>query len=227
MVGLLGDLIPIGLFLALGPTRIISTILLLTSARPMRNVLAFLGGTASVYLVIGIIAVLFFGRALSDIIVGTPVFDTILFIVGVFLLVYAARSLFKVSDPDVPFSGWIQHLSSISAGRAYLFGVILSCSIQNLLVFLGGVTLIYDTGLPAGQRVTALLVLIALALLGQMMPVLLYAANAKRARAQLSALMTWLYQHNRVITTGFSLVVGIIFLVASLNELVPLLRTVL
>ena len=37
MVGLLGQIIPIGLLLALGPTRIMSTILLLTSARPTRS----------------------------------------------------------------------------------------------------------------------------------------------------------------------------------------------
>jgi hypothetical protein len=227
MAGLLGDLIPIALFIALGPIRLISTILLLTSTRPMRNVLAFLGGTTSVYLVVGVVAALFFGRALSDILVGTPLFNTILFIVGAFLLIYAARSLFKVPASDAVLSGWIQHLTAISAGRAYLFGVILACSIQNLSVFLGGVTLIYETGLSVGRRVTALLVLITLALLGQMTLVVLYAANAKRARAQLTALMPWLYQHNHAITTGFSFVVGGIFMVASLNELIPLLRTVL
>jgi hypothetical protein len=42
MVGLLGQIIPIGLLLALGPTRIMSTILLLTSAHPLRNALTFL-----------------------------------------------------------------------------------------------------------------------------------------------------------------------------------------
>jgi hypothetical protein len=41
MVVLLGQIIPIGLLLALGPTRIMSTILLLTSAHPLRNALTF------------------------------------------------------------------------------------------------------------------------------------------------------------------------------------------
>ena len=42
MGGLLGQIIPIGLLLALGLTRIMSTILLLTSAHPQQNAQTFL-----------------------------------------------------------------------------------------------------------------------------------------------------------------------------------------
>lgn len=219
MAGLLGQIVPIGLLLALGPTRIMSTILLLTSARPMRNALAFLGGVASLYLVVGAITLLFFGRTLSDLSTGTIIIDAILVVAGVFLLVLAARSFFIAPHPDAPPPGWMQRVTTISTGQAFLFGIILACSIRYLLIFLSGVALIYETAVSPSQGAIALLVLITLMLLCQIILVSLYAANAGRARVQLSALMEWLTQHNRVIMTALFLILGIIFLVKGLRGL--------
>ena len=220
MVGLLGQIIPIGLFLALGPTRIMSTILLLTSARPMRNALAFLGGVASLYLVVGGGALVFFGRALSDLSTGTIIIDAILVVAGIFLLVLAARSFFIAPDPDAPPPGWMQRVTSLSAGQAFLFGVILASSIRYLLVFLSAVALIYETGVSPSQGAIVLLILVTLTLLCQIVLVSLYAVNSRRARVQLSALMDWLNQHNRIIMTALFLVLGIIFLVKGVNGLI-------
>lgn len=212
MVGLVGQIIPIGLLLALGPTRIMSTILLLTSARPLRNALAFLGGVASVYLVVGVLTLVFFGQILSDLSNGTIIIDAILVLAGVFLLILAARSFFIAPNPDAPPSRWMRRITSISTGQAFLFGVILAFSIRYLLIFLSGVALIDETGVTPTQGTIALLVLITLTLLFQIILVALYVANAKRARVQLSALMGWLNQHNRVVMTALFLVLGIIFL---------------
>lgn len=212
MVGLLGQLIPIGLLLAVGPTRIMSTILLLTSARPMRNALSFLGGVASFYLVVGAITLVFFGRTLSGLSAGTLIIDAILIVAGVFLLVLAARSFFIAPNPDAPPPGWMQRITTLSPPQAFLFGIILAVSIRYLLIFLSGVALIYETGVSPSQGAIALLVLIALLLLLQIVLVALYIANAERAQVQLSALMEWLNKHNRVVMTTLFVVLGIIFL---------------
>lgn len=212
LLNLLGQIIPIGLLLALGPTRIMSTILLLTSARPMRNALAFLGGVAGLYLVVGAITLVFFGRVLSDLNSGTVIIDVILVVAGVILLVLAARSFFIAPDPDAPPPRWMQRVTTISTGQAFLFGIILAFSIRYLLIFLSGVALIYEAGVSPSQGTIALLVLITLTLLWPILLVSLYVANAARARVQLSALMEWLTQHNRVIMTALFLVLGIIFL---------------
>jgi hypothetical protein len=105
--------------------------------------------------------------------------------------------------------------------------VILACSVQSLVIFLGGVILIYETGLSLGQRVVALLVLVTLTLLCQVIPIALYAANARRARARLTVMMGRLSRHNRVIMTAFSLLLGVIFLVAGVRGLIPVIHTVL
>jgi hypothetical protein len=219
MIGLLGQLIPIGLLLALGPTRIMSTLLLLTSDYPMRNALAFLGGVASLYLAVGGVTLVFFGRTLSDLSTGTIIIDAILIVAGVLLLVLAARSYFIAPDADAPPSGWMQRVTSLSASQAFLFGVILACSIRYALIFLSGVALIYETGVSPAQGAIALLVLVTLALLFQLILVSLYAANSRRARTQLSALMDWLNLHNRVIMTALFLALGIIFLVKGVSGL--------
>jgi hypothetical protein len=219
MIVLLAQIVPIGLLLALGPTRIMSTILLLTSAHPLRNALAFLGGVASVYLVVGGVTLLFFGRTLSDLDSGTIIVDAILVAAGVFLLVLAARSFFITPDPDAPSPRWMQRLTTISTGQAFLFGGLLALSIRYLLIFLSGAALIYDAGVSPVQGTIALLALVALTLLWQIVLVALYAANAKRARAQLSTVMDWLNLHNRVIMTTLFLALGIIFLVKGVSGL--------
>jgi hypothetical protein len=179
----------------------------------MRNALAFLGGVASLYLVVGGITLVFFGRTLSDVSTGTIIIDAILVVAGVFLLVLAARSFFIAPDPDAPPPRWMQRITSISAGQAFLFGIVLACSIRYLLIFLSAVALIYETGVTPSQGVIALLILITLTLLCQILLVSLYAANSKHARVRLSTLMEWLNQHNRVIMTSLFLALGLIFLV--------------
>jgi hypothetical protein len=220
MVGLLGQLIPIGLLLALGPTRIISTILLLTSARPLKNALAFLGGVASLYLVVGGITLLFFSRALSDFVTGTIILDVLLIATGVSLLFLAARNFFVAPDPDASTPRWMQRITTISPGQAFLFGIILAFSIRYLLIFLSGVALIDETGVTAVQGAIALLVLILLTLLSQIILVSLYVANHRRATVQLATFMAWLNRHNRVIMTVLFLVLGIIFLVKGWQGLI-------
>jgi len=185
----------------------------------MRNALAFLGGVASVYLVVGALTLLFFSQILSDLSAGTVIIDAILVLAGLFLLALAARSFFIAPDPDAPPPGWMRRITTISTGQAFLFGVILACSIRYLLIFLSGVALIDETGVTPAQGTIALLVLITLTLFFQIILVSLYVSNARRARVQLSALMEWLTRHNRVIMTILFLVLGVIFLVKGLNGL--------
>src|SRR5690242_15301707 len=130
MIGLLGEVIPIGLLLAVGPTRIISTILLLTSAQPIRNGLAFLAGVAAVYLVLGFLTLLVLGRTLSDMLQGNIILDAILVLIAIGLLVVAARALFVAPHRGGGPSEWMRRLTSISPGQAFLAGVVLACSLQ-------------------------------------------------------------------------------------------------
>ncbi len=220
MVGLLEEIIPIGLFLALGPTRIISTILLLTSAHPMRNALALLAGSASVYIVIGSISLALLGRTLSNLIESTPISDITLIAAGVFLLIIAVRSLFSTPAPNALPSGWMRHITSVSPGEAFLYGIILACSVQYLLVFLSGITLIYETEISLVQNILALLVLLTLALLCQILPIALYAANPKWASVHLSAWMEWLNRYYHVIMPIFSSALAIVFLVVGVSGLI-------
>ncbi len=184
-----------------------------------KNVPAFLGGVAGLYLVVGGVTLVFFGRVLSDLSTGTIIIDAILVVAGVFLLALAARSFFIAPDPDAPPSGWMQRITTISTGQAFLFGVILACSIRYLLIFLSGVALIYETGVSPSQGAIALLILVTLTLLCQIIPVSLYAVNPQHAHVQLSTLMDWLNQHNRVIMTALFLLLGIIFLVKGVSGL--------
>jgi hypothetical protein len=220
MGGLLAQIIPIGLLGAMVPTRIVIAILLLTSAKPMQNGLAYLAGLAGFYLAIGLIVLISFGNEISTIGKDATISGTILAVLGLFLLAFGARSFFIAApDPDAPPPGWMQRVKTISTGQAFLLGIILACSIRFLMIFLSGVTVIYDTPVRRSEKVIALVVLIALMLLGQIIPIVLYAINPKRASVQLQTAMGWLNQHNRAIMTALSLVLGAIFLMLGLNDL--------
>jgi hypothetical protein len=106
-----------------------------------------------------------------------------LVLAGIGLLIVAGRSFFMAPARDALPSSWMQRLTSISAGQAFLFGVVLSLSLNKLLIFLSGVVLVYETSVSFAEKIIAMLVLIALMLLIQMVPVVLFAANARRGRA--------------------------------------------
>ncbi len=219
MLLLLAQIIPIGLLGALVPTRIIIAILLLTSARPMPNALAYLAGLAGLYLLVGVIVLAFFGNQLNSggntALIGATIFA----VLGGFLLAFGVRSAIIPSDPDAPPPGWMQRIKTISTIQSFLLGLILACSIRFLMIFLSGVTLIYESDISLSQRAITLLVLITLMLLGQIIPVALYTANPRRASIQLSTLMEWLNQHNRIIMTALSLILGTILLAKGLHGL--------
>jgi hypothetical protein len=135
MGGLVAQIIPIGLLGAMVPTRIIITILLLTSAKPMRSALAYLAGLAGFYLFIGLIALLSFGSELSTNSKDSTISGTILALLGGFLLAFGVRSFFIAPDPDAPPPGWMRRIKTISTGQAFLLGIILACSIRFLKGF--------------------------------------------------------------------------------------------
>lgn len=225
MIGLLGEIIPIGLLLAVGPTRIIATILLLMSTQPLRNAVTFLVGVASVYVVLGFLTLLVFGRTLSDMLQGTIILDAILVLMAIGLLVIAGRAFFVSPRRGSSSSRWMRRLTTISPGQAFLAGIILACSLQAVVIFLSGAIIISESAISLGLRVIALLLLITLTLLLQIIPVALYSANARRVRGRLLALVEWLNRNDRAITTGISLILGIIFLIAGLRGLLPVIHT--
>jgi hypothetical protein len=62
MGGLLVEIIALGLLWAIMPTRIMVSLLLLTSRRPLNNALAYLAGLSCLYLAGGLLLLLVVGR---------------------------------------------------------------------------------------------------------------------------------------------------------------------
>ncbi|HEY1387461.1 MAG TPA: GAP family protein [Ktedonobacterales bacterium] len=141
------------------------------------------------------------------------------------LLVIAGRTLFVAPRRGGSRLRWMQRLTTMSPGQAFLAGLIIACSLQAVVIFLNGVIIISESEISPALRVIVLLVLITLTLILQIILIALYTANARRVRGQLLALIEWLNQHDRAITTGISLILGIIFLIAGLRGLIPVIIT--
>ncbi len=228
IIRLLVQIIPIGLFGAIVPTRIVVAILLLTSTRPLRNAQAYLAGLGGFYLVVGVVALLFLGGGEATNPKATIIAATIEVVMGVFLLAFGIRSLLRITDPagpddlddpDAPPTWWMKRITTLSTGASFLLGLILAFSIRFLMIYLSAVTIILNAPVTPGQHVIALLILIALMLLGVILPIVYYAFAPERGGAQLKLLMAWLNRHNRIIMMVLSFIFGVVFLFKGLTTL--------
>jgi hypothetical protein len=216
----MSDLLPGLIVLAIGgsiaPPLLLLSILFLGSRRPLPNATALALGYFTTCAVIGIAGITLFGGAADTVsTVGRGISAT----VGALLIVLGLRSLLNAPDPDASPPRWMESINSISAAKAFGFGMALfPVQIKNLAIFVACVNLIAAAGLsPRGSIVALMLVLVVFAI-----PVLaligLYAAVPHRASTMLGSLQTWMEKNNRTITVVLCFVFGALFLVRGLSS---------
>jgi hypothetical protein len=222
MLGLLAAIIPLGLAGAIVPTRILVGILLLTSQKPLKHSLAYLAGLTSLYLAIGFLALYWMGslqashHATGD--RGAIVMASFQVLGGAVFILIGFRALVR-SDPDAPPPAWTQRIATMSVGAAFALGLLLALGLKLLMILVTADTLIVDAHLGFVARICVLLLLVALMLLGEIIPIGVYARNPVAAHTWLSRLSEWLKTHNRTITVVLSLVLGVAFLMKGLSVL--------
>lgn len=209
MNDVIGSILPLSLGVALSPFPVIMIVLLLGSARPRANGLAFLGGWVAGLAVI--VAVLTFALDLLD---GTgsepgPVAGVLRIILGVFLLVMAARKFTKrfVKNDAGPLPRWMASASSYSPGRSAVMGLTLSAANpKNFAITAAAGVAIGAAALEPGAEFWAMLAYIVLASLTVLVPVTAYLFAPRKVAVPLRAVMEWL-QVNHSVMTGLLLVV--------------------
>jgi hypothetical protein len=223
MLGLLAAIIPLGLAGAVVPTRIMVGLLLLsTSQKPLRNTLAYLAGLICLHLAVGFLALYWIGSTQAGHHTpgsrGAIVLATLQVMGGAIFILIGLKTLVG-SDPDAPSPAWTQRLPAISAGAAFALGLLLALGLKLLMILVAAATVILEAHLGFASRIFALLILIALMLLGEIIPIALYARNPVAAHVWLNQLVEWLKTHNRTITVVLSLGLGAAFLIKGLGVL--------
>ncbi|WP_353807982.1 GAP family protein [Agromyces sp. SYSU T00194] len=216
MGSVIGSILPLAVGIAISPIPIIAAILMLLSPKAKGTGVGFLAGW-----IVGIaLATTVFTLLSSVLPEGDP--DASRPVTGVVQIVLAAALLFLAlrqwrgrpapgEEPELP--KWMGAIDTMTAGRGFVLGVLLSAvNPKNLLLAAGGGLEIGGAGLDVGAVVVCVVVFTALAACSVAIPVVAYLVASDAMAAPLGRLREWLVQHNASIMAVLLLVLAVVLL---------------
>jgi threonine/homoserine/homoserine lactone efflux protein len=213
MAEAIGQVLSLGVGVALSPVPIIAVVLMLGTPRARANGPAFLLGWVIGLAVAGAVILLVSSgaNASED---GDPAtwVGVLKLVLGVLLLLVAARTwqVRPRGEREAELPKWMQTIDMFTASRSIGFGALLSgVNPKNLVLTVGAAAAIAQTGIPAGEQAVALAVFIVVATLGPGIPVAIYFAMGDRAERLLEDLKGWMAAHNAAIMAVLCLLIAV------------------
>ena len=216
MNGVIGEILPSAVGIAISPIPIIAAILMLLSPRAKGTSVGFLLGWVA-----GIVVALVVFTLLSSIIPASdpsaakPIAGWIKIVLGVLLLLLAVQEWRKRPHlgQQPPLPGWMKGIDSMNAGQGFGLGFLLSAvNPKNLLLAVAGGLAIGSATLPFGQTVIVCAIFVVIAASTVLVPVIAYLIASKQMAAPLGRLRDWLVQHNAAIMATVLLVIGVVLI---------------
>ena len=208
----IGQVLSLGVGVALSPVPIIAVVLLLGTARARANGPAFVLGWVIGLAVVGTI-VLFAASGADASETGEPAtwVDVLELVLGCLLALLAVkqwRGRPREGD-EAALPTWMQTIDTFAPGKALAMGALLSgVNPKNLLLTLAAASAIAQTGIDAGRQAAALAVFVAIGTLGPGLPVAIYFVLGARAERVLDDLKLWMAAHNAAIMAVLCLVIA-------------------
>jgi threonine/homoserine/homoserine lactone efflux protein len=208
----IGQVLSLGVGVALSPVPIIAVVLMLGAPRAASNGPAFvLGWVLALALVGTIILFASSGADASD--QGEPAdwVGVLKLVLGALLLLVALRTW---RGPAARRRGcraaeMMQSVDAFRAPKSLAMGALLSgVNPKNLLLTAGAAAAIAQTGIDSGEHAVALVVFIAIGTLGPGIPVAIYFALGNRAKRLLDDLKGWMAGNNAAIMAVLCLIIG-------------------
>jgi threonine/homoserine/homoserine lactone efflux protein len=212
MAEAIGQVLSLGVGVALSPVPIIAVVLMLGTPRARANGPAFVLGWVIGLAVVGTVVLLASsGADASE--EGDPAdwVGVLKIVLGVLLLLVAARTWRgrpRAGD-EAELPKWMQTIDAFQTPRSLAFGALLSgINPKNLLLTVGAAAAIAQTGVDAGEQAVALAVFVLVGTLGPGIPVAIYFTLGDRAKRLLDDLKGWMGAHNAAIMAVLCLVIG-------------------
>ncbi len=213
MGGVIGDVLPLALGVAISPVPIIAAILMLLSPKAKGTSVGFLLGW-----VLGIVVVLVVFVLLASVIEPADP-DQPQPIAGVIKLVLGALMLFLAvkqwqgrphGDEEPALPKWMAAIDEMTAPKGFGLGFLLSgVNPKNLLMGAGAGTIIGSAGLAVGSIVVVVVVFTVIAASSVAVPVIGYLVASKAMAAPLETLRVWLVHNNATVMAVLLLVIGV------------------
>jgi threonine/homoserine/homoserine lactone efflux protein len=205
----IGQVLSLGVGVAISPVPVIAVVLMLATPRARANGPAFLLGWLAGLTLVGVIVLLASSGAdaSSD---GEPAtwVGVLELVLGALMLLIALRQ-WRGRNAERETPKWMQAIDQFRPAKALGFAVVLSAANpKNLLLTVAAAAAIAETGLDAGQEAIALAVFVLVGTLGVGVPVILYFVLGERSRAVLDELRSWMAAHNAAIMAVLLLVIG-------------------
>jgi threonine/homoserine/homoserine lactone efflux protein len=208
----IGQVVSLGVGVALSPVPIIAVVLMLSTRRGRANGPAFIGGWLIGLSVVGaVVLVVSSGADASE--SGEPAswVGVLKLVIGALLLLVAMRQWRgrPRGDAEAALPKWMQTIDRFTPQRALAMGVALSAiNPKNLLLTVGAATAIAQTDVATGEQAVALAVFVLIGTLGVGLPVAIYFFMGERATGILDDLKNWMGHHNAAIMAVICLVIG-------------------
>lgn len=207
----IGGALPFAVGVGLSPIPIIAVVLMLSSHWARVNGLVFVAGWLAGLAVLGAIVLSVDGSAGASLPADATWVSWVKTAVGVVLLLVAAwqfRTRPKGGD-QAQLPKWVARIDEIKPLPAAGLGVVMAFNPKNLLLAVGGATVIAQTGISGGEQAIAYLVFALVGSVGVGTPVGIYVAMGTRSEKLLAGLKDWMAQYNAVIMAVICLLIGV------------------
>ncbi len=212
MGGVIGQLLPVAVGIAISPLPIVAVVLMLATPRGRVNGPAFVAAWIVGLAVVTTLVVLLAGDNATDD-SGAPATwaSWLKLLLGVALLGVGVRQFRRRphGDDEAALPKWMAALDGFGAGKAAGAGVVLSAANpKNLLLAVAGGAVIAQGALSGGAEAGAIAIFVLIGTIGVAAPVVLYFALGSRAGEVLDRLRGWMAHNNAVIMAVLVLVIA-------------------
>jgi threonine/homoserine/homoserine lactone efflux protein len=208
----IGQIVVLGVAVALSPMAIIGVVLMLATPRGRTNGPAFIAGWVVGLAVLGALVLVISGGADASE-SGSPAtwVSVLKLVLGLGLIGLGVKHWRgrPKSAADAHLPTWMKTVDRFTAPRAVSLGVGLSAiNPKNLVLTVAAATAIAQTGASTGDQIGALLVFVIIGTLGPAIPVAIYFLMGNRAKAILDDLHDWMTRNNDAIMAVVLLLIG-------------------
>ena len=217
MGNVIGQLLPLGIGIAISPIPIIATILMLLAPNAKGTSVGFLiGWVGGIVVATTIFVVIAATAGLDDSSDGPSTTSCwIKIVVGALLLLLAVRQWRSRPKPGetAALPKWMSAIDSFTFVKATGLGFALSAvNPKNLLMAIAAGSAIGGAAITTGQMVVAVVVFTAIGACTVAVPVIGYLVAADRLRTPLEELRVWLEANNGAVMSVLLLVIGVVLI---------------